>query len=223
MLSSSSNQNQNQRSSTTMPHRNTTTPLPLVVTLNCIEDCALEQDSLSGVAAVEHVPLSRLSDGKIESAAAVVLHSLAYLPRAAQRRLRPYQLILCLGSADRSVDSTLAADLGLRLLHVDASRAEEIADTVMALFLGLLRRTHLLSRHALSAAGWLGSVQPLCRGMRRCRGLVLGIIGRSASARSLATRSLAFKISVLYFDVHEVFFFFQISYYSLLFFTVICL
>ena len=92
---------------------------------------------------------------------------------------------------------------------MDASRAEEIADTVMALFLGLLRRTHLLSRHALSAAGWLGSVQPLCRGMRRCRGLVLGIIGRSASARSLATRSLAFKISVLYFDVHEVFFFFS--------------
>ncbi|KAJ6972399.1 C-terminal binding protein AN-like [Populus alba x Populus x berolinensis] len=197
-----------------MSHRrNTNTPpppqqqqqqrLPLVVTLNCIEDCAIEQDSLSGVALIEHVPLGRLSDGKIESAAAVLLHSLAYLPRAAQRRLRPYQLILCLGSADRAVDSALAADLGLRLVHVDTSRAEEIADTVMALFLGLLRRTHLLSRHALSASGWLGSVQPLCRGMRRCRGLVLGIVGRSASARSLATRSLAFKMSVLYFDVHE--------------------
>lgn len=39
--------------------------------------------------------------------------------------------------------------------------------------------------------------------MRRCRGLVLGIIGRSASAKSLATRSLAFKMSVLYFDAHE--------------------
>ncbi|CAA0838947.1 C-terminal binding protein AN [Striga hermonthica] len=71
----------------------------------------------------------------------------------------------------------------------------------MALILGLLRRTHLLSRHALSASGWLGSVQPLCRGMRRCRGLVLGIVGRSASAASLASRSLAFKMSVLYFDV----------------------
>ncbi|KAI4355147.1 hypothetical protein L6164_003947 [Bauhinia variegata] len=184
-----------------MSHRNNPTPLPLVVTLNCIEDCAVELESLAGVAAVEHVPLSRLADGKIESAAAVLLHSLAYLPRAAQRRLRPYQLILCLGSADRSVDSSLASDLGLRLVHVDTSRGEEIADTVMALFLGLLRRTHLLSRHALSASGWLGSVQPLCRGMRRCRGLVLGIIGRSASARALATRSLAFKISVLYFDV----------------------
>ncbi|XP_050236298.1 C-terminal binding protein AN [Mercurialis annua] len=192
------------RSSTTMSHRNTSPqPLPLVVTLNCIDDCAVEQDFLSGVAVVEHVPLSRLADGKIESAAAVLLHSLVYLPRAAQRRLRPYQLILCLGSADRAVDSALAADLGLRLVHVDTSRAEEIADTVMALFLGLLRRTHLLSRHTLSASGWLGSVQPLCRGMRRCRGLVLGIVGRSASARSLATRSLAFKMSVLYFDVHE--------------------
>ncbi|XP_041000837.1 C-terminal binding protein AN-like [Juglans microcarpa x Juglans regia] len=192
------------RSSTALSHRNKpASSLPSVVTLNCIEDCALEQESLVGVAAVEHVPLSRLADGKIESAAAVILHSLSYLPRAAQRRLRPYQLILCLGSADRSVDSALAADLGLRLVHVDASRAEEIADSVMALFLGLLRRTHLLSRHALSASGWLGSVQPLCRGMRRCRGLVLGIIGRSASAKSLATRSLAFKMSVLYFDVHE--------------------
>ncbi|OMP00317.1 D-isomer specific 2-hydroxyacid dehydrogenase, NAD-binding protein [Corchorus olitorius] len=191
------------RSSAAMSHRSNPPPLPLVVSLNCIEDCAIEQESLAGVALVEHVPLSRLGDGKIETAAAVLLHSLAYLPRAAQRRLRPYQLILCLGSSDRAVDSALAADLGLRLVHVDVSRAEEIADTVMALFLGLLRRTHLLSRHALSASGWLGSVQPLCRGMRRCRGLVLGIVGRSASARSLASRSLAFKMSVLYFDVIE--------------------
>ena len=187
-----------------MPHCNNPTPIPLVVSLNCIEDCVLEQEFLAGVASVEHVPLSRLGDGKIEAAAAVLLHSLAYLPRAAQRRLRPNQLILCLGSSDRAVDSALAADLGLRLVHVDASRAEEIADTVMALFLGLLRRTHLLSRHTLSASGWLGSLQPLCRGMRRCRGLVLGIVGRSASARSLASRSLAFKISVLYFDIVEV-------------------
>lgn len=191
------------RSSASAAHHHRSAPLPLVVSLNCIDDPSLEHESLSGIASVEHVSLARLSDGKIESAAAVLIHSLAYLPRAAQRRLRPWQLLLCLGSSDRSVDSSLAADLGLRLVHVDTSRAEEVADTVMALFLGLLRRTHLLSRHTLSASGWLGSVQPLCRGMRRCRGLVLGIVGRSASARSLATRSLAFKMNVLYFDVQE--------------------
>ena len=190
------------------PQHKPKSPIPLVVTLNCVEDNSLEQDSLSGIAIVEHVGLSRLADGRIESAAAVLLHSLAFLPRAAQRRLRPWQLVLCLGSADRAVDSALAADLGLRLVHVDVSRSEEIADTVMALVLGLLRRTHLLSRHSLSSSGWLGSVQPLCRGMRRCRGLVLGIVGRSASAKSLATRSLSFKMNVLYFDVSQVFLFF---------------
>ncbi|CAL4931972.1 unnamed protein product [Urochloa decumbens] len=176
---------------------------PLVVALNCLEDPSLEQEALSGVAAVEHAPLSALSAGRVESAAAVLLPSLAFLPRAAQRRLRPWQLLLCLGSPDRAADAAAAAELGLRLVHVDANRAEEVADTVMALFLGLLRRTHLLSRHASSsspAAGWLGSVQPLCRGMRRCRGLVLGIIGVNAAARCLATRSLAFRMSVLYFD-----------------------
>ncbi|KAJ3682062.1 hypothetical protein LUZ60_014635 [Juncus effusus] len=177
-------------------------PPPLIVSLNCLDDLSLEQETFAGVASVEHIPLSRLSDGRIEAASAVLVHSLAFLPRAAQRRLRPWQLILCLGSTDRAVDSALAADLGLRLVHVDANRAEEVADTVMALVLGLLRKTHLLSRYSSSSAasGWLGSIQPLCRGMRRCRGLVLGIIGRSASARCLATRSLAFRMSVLYFD-----------------------
>ena len=178
---------------------------PLVVSLNCLDDPSLEQEGLAGVAAVEHVPLSAVASGRVEAATAVLLPSLAFLPRAAQRRLRPWQLLLCLGSADRAADAAVAADLGLRLMHVDANRAEEVADTVMALILGLLRRTHLLSRQASSApaavaAGWLGSAQPLCRGMRRCRGLVLGIIGRSAAARCLATRSLAFRMSVLYFD-----------------------
>uniref|UniRef100_A0A0E0CUH4 D-isomer specific 2-hydroxyacid dehydrogenase NAD-binding domain-containing protein n=1 Tax=Oryza meridionalis TaxID=40149 RepID=A0A0E0CUH4_9ORYZ len=178
---------------------------PLVVSLNCLDDPSLEQEGLAGVAGVEHVPLSAVASGRVEAAATVLLPSLAFLPRAAQRRLRPWQLLLCLGSPDRAADAALAAELGLRLVHVDANRAEEVADTVMALFLGLLRRTHLLSRHASSApaavaAGWLGSVQPMCRGMRRCRGLVLGIIGRSAAARCLATRSLAFRMDVLYFD-----------------------
>ena len=52
--------------------------------------------------------------------------------------------------------------------------------------------------------------------MQRCRGLVSGIIGRSSSAWSLAIISLAFKINVLYFDVHGVFSFF---FSNFLFFT----
>ncbi|XP_061989349.1 uncharacterized protein LOC133745302 isoform X2 [Rosa rugosa] len=86
--------------------------LPSAVALNCIDDFAMKQDHFSGVAAVEHIPLSHLADGRIDSASAVVLQSFAYLPRAAQRQLRPYQLILCLGSGDCATDSTFTADLG---------------------------------------------------------------------------------------------------------------
>ncbi|XP_062025053.1 uncharacterized protein LOC133741125 isoform X2 [Rosa rugosa] len=83
--------------------------LPSAVALNCIDDFAMKQDHFSGD---EHVPLSHLAHGRIDSASAVVLQSFAYLPRAAQRRLRPYQLILCLGSGDCATDSTFTADLG---------------------------------------------------------------------------------------------------------------
>lgn len=177
---------------------------PLIVALNCLEDYHLEEEALSGVAHIQHVGLPQVSEGKIEAAIAVLLHSLSFLPRAAQRRLQPWQLILCLGSVDKAADSSLASELGLHLLHVDTGRAEEVADTVMALVLGLLRHTHVLAEWGLSnLGGWLGTIQPVCRGMRRCRGLVMGIVGRSASACALASRTLAFKMKVLYFEVEE--------------------
>ncbi|KAI5075726.1 hypothetical protein GOP47_0009802 [Adiantum capillus-veneris] len=177
---------------------------PLIVALNCLEDYHLEEEALTGVAQIQHVGLQQVPDGKIEAAIAVLLHSLSFLPRAAQRRLQPWQLILCLGSVDKAADSSLASELGLHLLHVDTGRAEEIADTVMALVLGLLRHTHVLAERGLSnLGGWLGTIQPVCRGMRRCRGLVMGIVGRSASACALASRTLAFKMKVLYFEVEE--------------------
>ncbi|GJN09243.1 hypothetical protein PR202_ga27231 [Eleusine coracana subsp. coracana] len=145
---------------------------PLVVSLNCLDDPALEQEGLAGVAAVEHVPLSAVASGRVEAAAAVLLPSLAFLPRAAQRRSAPARPgSSCSASAPPTAPPT-----------------------------PLPPRTSASSAPAAVAAGWLGSVQPLCRGMRRCRGLVLGIIGRSAAARCLATRSLAFRMSVLYFD-----------------------
>lgn len=176
---------------------------PLIVALNCLDDYHLEAEALAGVAVVQHVGLTQISDGRIDAAVAVLLHSLAFLPRAAQRRLQPWQLLLCLGSVDKGADTSLANDLGLHLLHVDAGRAEEIADTVVALVLGMLRHTHVLAAQGFASSGWIGTIQPMCRGMRRCRGLVLGIIGRSASACTLAARILAFKMKVLYFEVEE--------------------
>ncbi|MED6206304.1 hypothetical protein PIB30_025365 [Stylosanthes scabra] len=67
----------------------------------------------------------------------------------------------------------------------------------MALFLGLLRYT---SFPATSSCLWLVRFHSVA--LSRCQGLVLSIVGRSTFAWSLATRSLEFKISVLYFDLH---------------------
>ena len=178
--------------------------LPLVVALNCLPDCSLEEGALKGVAKVEHVSLAQVGEGKIESAAAVLLHSLAYLPRAAQRRLQPWQLILTLSCMDKMVDSALANELGLQLLHVDSGRAEEIADTVLALLLGLLRHTHVLASHGYASAGWLGTMHSSCRGMRRSKGMVIGIVGATSSGIAVASRCLAFRMKVVYFDLEEV-------------------
>jgi len=178
--------------------------LPLVVALNCLPDCSLEEEVLQGVAKVEHVSLAQVAEGKIETAAAVLLHSLAFLPRAAQRRLQPWQLILTLSCMDKMVDSALANELGLQLLHVDSGRSEEIADTVMALILGLLRHTHVLASHGYASAGWLGTMHSSCKGMRRSKGMVIGIVGATASGCAVASRSLAFRMKVVYFDPEEV-------------------
>lgn len=106
----------------------------------------LPRQPLVGVAR----PFSTVASGRVECAAVVLLPSLAFL-HAAQRRLHLWQLLLCLGSPDRVADPAATADLLLHLVHVDANRAEEVANTVMAFFLGLLRRTLLLLRHASSA------------------------------------------------------------------------
>ncbi|KAI3719613.1 hypothetical protein L6452_20515 [Arctium lappa] len=94
--------------------------LPLVVTLNFIKDASIEHEYLASMVRVKHVPLSLLVEAKFESAATVLLHSLAFLPRDMQHRFRPWQIILCLGSSDHSLDSAIAVDLWLsRLVHVD--------------------------------------------------------------------------------------------------------
>lgn len=122
----------------------------------------------------------------------VLLHSLAYLPRDAQRRLQPWQLILCLSLSDKAVNITLTTDLGLHLLHLHTTRAEEVVNIFMVLL-----HMYFLLKQGFSSHSWLGSLQPYCQGTRR-HGLVLCIIGRLASTYAFITKSLASKMTVLY-------------------------
>ena len=90
-----------------------------------------------GVATVEHMSLSAAAaSGCIEAASGVLLPSLAFHPCATKRRLRPWQLLPCLGSTNRVV----TADLGFCLVYFNANYTEEVAETVMALILSTCSR-----------------------------------------------------------------------------------
>eukprot|EP00850_Spirogloea_muscicola_P026999 SM013690S00010 [mRNA] locus=s13690:48:329:- [translate_table: standard] len=65
--------------------------LPLVVALNCMEDCEAEARELRQVAELRHVGLGELAKGALEAASVVILLSLAVLPRAVQQRLKASQ------------------------------------------------------------------------------------------------------------------------------------
>lgn len=177
---------------------------PLVVYFNCMEDCAGDAEALADVAELEHVSLAEVLGGRLELAAVVVVQSLSFLPRAAQKRLSPAQMVVCMGAADRAAETQLAEELGLQLLHVDKCRTDEIADTVMALALGLLRKTHVLAGQGPTSGAWLGGLPVGWAGMRRLRGLTFGLIGSNAAARAVARRAAGFGLRLVYCDTDEV-------------------
>ena len=61
------------------------TSTPLLVALNCLEECSVERDTLAGIADFQHVGLVELAGGKVEEVVAVVVPSLAHLPGAAKK------------------------------------------------------------------------------------------------------------------------------------------
>ena len=179
---------------------------PCVVALNCMEGCRSQAARLSDLFSFEVVGLSEGMLEKLETADVVIIHSLHYLPRAAQRKLSPSQLLLCLGSSvdTRVVESSLAEELGLRLLHVDVPRTDEVADSVLALILGLLRRTHVLAAQGCTSASWFAGFKSAWHGMRRLNGMTLGLVGAGETARAVALRALAFGMKVHFVDIEKV-------------------
>jgi phosphoglycerate dehydrogenase-like enzyme len=97
----------------------------------------------------------------------------------------------------------LAAELGLRLFHIDRPRADEIADSAMALMLVLLRRTHDLATQRCGRISWAPGYTSL-RGMKRLRGKVIGLLGTDKSAVALAQRARGFKMKVIFLDLQQV-------------------
>jgi hypothetical protein len=112
----------------------------------------------------------------LSSAAVVLARSLHELSPGALSHMRGAAAVVLLSPWEGATEEALAAELGVgRVLRATPPADEERADTVLALLLSLLRRTHALSR-AVARGAWLPPPAAY-RGARRCAGLHLGLVG----------------------------------------------
>eukprot|EP00899_Mesostigma_viride_P017315 jgi/Mesvir1/25585/Mv01815-RA.3 len=177
--------------------------LPLVLILNSQRECEVEKQVLKGVAEVQCAGISDrdVLSGKMEGATVVLLPTLSDMPRAVLKRIRRCKLVICISSPDRAVDDVVAKQLGMTLTHVDVRLVDEMADATCAMILALLRRTLALATK-VTGSGWTPSYTYL-EGIRRLRGLTLGIAGVDSVARAVASRMRHFGMRILYFDVEK--------------------
>ena len=181
--------------------------LPLVLAVNCLSDCELERRTLSGVARFESVVLPRHTrqsfNALIEEAAVLVLLSLHDLPPSLQHQAFMPSLVVVLSSDEEDRETAAAQQLGVqRLLQVQIDSTDAFADTAVTLMLDLLRRTHEMAALPARHGTWTPTVDAL-RGMRRARGLSLGLVGLGPVASGVARRASAFGMRVAACDPHE--------------------
>jgi phosphoglycerate dehydrogenase-like enzyme len=119
----------------------------------------------------------------LSRAAVVLARSLHELSPAVLSHLRGVPAVVLLSPWEGATEDALAAELGVaRVLRVAPAADEERADTVLALLLALVRRTHALSR-ALARGAWLPPAGAY-RGARRCSGMRLGLVGLDGCVRA---------------------------------------
>ena len=141
-------------------------------------------------------PVETLSRARV-----VLARSLHELSPGVLSHLRGVPAVLLLSPWDGDSEEALGAELGVRaVVRVAPPTAEERADTVLALLLALMRRTHALSRAVVRGA-WLPP-SGAYRGARRCAGAHLALVGLDASTAGVARRAAAFGLRIAY--VHPV-------------------
>ena len=183
----------------------------MVLAVNCLlSDNELEKRAFHGLARFKSVSFggggrsSPAGDALVEESSVLILLTLQDLHPALQQRLFiPSLVVLLTTTANQGRQEVLAAEkFGVqRLLQVPLDTTDELADTCVALMLDLLRRTHAMA-HAVENGVWTPSLDAL-GGMRKCRGLQLGLVGLGPVALGVARRAMAFGMTVVACDPME--------------------
>lgn len=79
---------------------------------------------------------------------------------------------------------------------------QEVADTTLSLMLALVRHTLKLNTFVSSGGGWTRQAALPGRGIRRIRGMRLGLVGLGRIGTAVAQRARAFGFEIGFYDPH---------------------
>jgi C-terminal binding protein len=139
--------------------------------------------------------------GRIEQADAVILYHELALTEATIRRLERCRVIVRGGVGFDNVDRPLCRQLGIPVANVPDYGTEEVADSALAMLLGLARGIHLANSVLRDGQGdWsYERAVPLMR----LRGSVLGIVGLGRIGTAMAMRGKSLGMDVAFFDPYK--------------------
>ena len=96
----------------------------------------------------------------------------------AQLRLLPrVKHVVRMGAGYDNVDVVACKGRGVIVSNCPDAWVEEVADNTMSLLLGLIRRTPHLARFVAAGGGWTRQARLGSLGIRRIRGMRLGVVG----------------------------------------------
>jgi D-3-phosphoglycerate dehydrogenase/C-terminal binding protein len=172
----------------------------VVITDFVADELPIERGILGELAEVQAVDAYSEQDllGHVEDAAALMVYHNIGISSATIDRLRNCQLIVRCGVGFDNVDWRHAASLGIPVANVPDYGTEEVADSAIAMTLGLTRGTHLLNQRLQRRVGQWSYTQTVP--LQRLRGLVFGVVGLGRIGSATALRAKALGFEVIFYD-----------------------
>jgi C-terminal binding protein len=172
----------------------------VVITDFVNDSLSIEREILTAVATVEALDASHESEliGRIENADAIMMYHNLVITAETIDRLRRCRLIVRCGVGFDNVDHAAARAQGIPVVNVPDYGTEEVADTAIAMALGLARGVHRYNLQLRDTdAPWTYSLaQPL----HRLRGRVFGIVGLGRIGTATAIRAKSLGMEVRFYD-----------------------
>jgi len=139
--------------------------------------------------------------GRIERADAIILYHQVTLSRQTLERLERCKLIVRGGVGIDNIDCQFARRCGIPVANVPDYGSEEVADSAIAMALGLARGTHVMNSRLRAGLGAWSHEQ--AAPLARLRGRAFGVVGLGRIGTAAALRAKALGMDVVFYDPYK--------------------